>query len=363
MIEDEYIPTLSHATERDIDLLLVEELYASVSFLIWIASRAGLPSDATEWDVKHSKRRTRSRREIDIFVDIGGPGGRRNALLIENKLDATEQPDQAESYREELEFLAEGFASASMIIVCPETYAVRHSEFTEKFDAVVSYEDIRDYFLRVAQKSDRELARRYDYRAEILDQAINKYRRGYAPVPDKVVGDFNARYVELLSVVAPDIRPGSSMKKPANPRESTSMIFDPNATLADLPKEIRPRRFAHELGRGSDRRANYVAVTFAGWGAALPGIRTRLEADTVELGADFSAKSPTMVRPNPGLVLSIPTGPVDNQGNFDTQIDALEDGMAVASELRRWLLGNSETLFEWKRLVETEEQLMGQHVE
>ena len=363
MIEDEFIPTLSHATERDIDLLLVEELYASSNFLTWISTRAGLSGNAAAWEVKHSKRRTRSRREIDIFVDIAEPGGQRIALLIENKLDATEQPDQAESYREELGVLAEGFASAAMIIVCPDAYAVRHGGFTGKFDAVVSYEEIRDYFLGTSDKTGHELARRYDYRAEILNQAINKYRRGYMPVPDKVVGDFNARYVKLLSEVAPDIRPGSSMMKSANPRESTSMIFDPAATFTDLPKEIRPRRFAHELGRGSDRRANYVAVTFAGWGAALPVIRNRLEVDTVELGADFSAKSPTKVRPNPGLVLSIPTEPVDNQGDFDRQVDALEDGMAVASELRRWLLKNHESIFEWKRIVEEQKQLIHQHIE
>ncbi|MBY6200547.1 hypothetical protein KUV65_04175 [Maritalea mobilis] len=60
MIEDEYIPTLSHATERDIDLLLVEELYASRNFLTWIAARAGLSGDATEWDVNTNGPRTLS---------------------------------------------------------------------------------------------------------------------------------------------------------------------------------------------------------------------------------------------------------------------------------------------------------------
>lgn len=353
MIQDEFIPTLSHATERDIDLMLVEELHASGDFVTWMAGRAGLAGQPAAWDVKHSKRRTRSRREIDIFLEIDALGGQRAALLIENKLDATEQPDQAESYREELDALAEGYGSAAMVIVCPDAYTAQHGEFTGKFDAVVSYEDIREYFLEAAGEAGSEVVLRYRFRAEILDQAINKHRRGYTPIPDKVVGDFNARYVALLAEVAPEIRPGNSMKKPANPRESTSMIFDQAATLGDLPHEIRPRRFAHELGRGSERRANYVAVTFAGWGAALPRIRTRLEADAVELGADFSAKSPTKVRPNPGLILSVPTEPVDNQADFDSQTEALEDGMAVATELRRWLIQNQETLFEWKRLVET----------
>lgn len=62
-------------------------------------------------------------------------------------------------------------------------------------------------------------------------------------------------------------------------------------------------------------------------------------------------------------MLSIPTDPVGNRGDFDFQVEALEDGMAVASELRRWLLENIEALFEWKRLVETQDQLIGQQVE
>lgn len=134
------------------------------------------------------------------------------------------------------------------------------------------------------------------------------------------------------------------------------MIFDQAVSLADLPAEVRPRRFSHELGRGSDRRANYVAVTFAGWGRALPVIRDRLEADTIELGGDFTTKPPTKLRPNPGLVLSVPTEPVDNQRDFDSQIEALEDGMAVASELRRWLIENQAILFDWKRLAELQQK-------
>lgn len=213
MIKDEFIPTLSHATERDIDLMLVEELHASANFVGWMSARAELPAQAVAWDVKHSKRRTRSRREIDIFLEIGMSCGGRMALLIENKLDASEQPDQAESYRAELVTLSEGYARAAMIIVCPEAYSSQHGEFTGKFDAVVSYEDIRGYFLEASDESGSELVLRYKFRAEVLDQAINKHRRGYTPIPDKVIGDFNARYVALLAEVAPEISPGNSMKK------------------------------------------------------------------------------------------------------------------------------------------------------
>jgi len=352
-MDDAFIPTLSHATERDIDLLLVEELYASLNFTDWMCRQVGLMKPIASWDVKHSKRRTRSRREIDIFLEIDHSDGTRSAILIENKLDAMEQPDQAESYREELAILADNYERSAMLIVCPAGYAAQHHHFTAKFDATVTYETIRDHLRLLADESGHEAVLRCGFRADILDQAVNKYRRGYTPIPDRVVGDFNKLYVSLLAAAAPSIIPGNAMLKPANPRESTSMIFNQALSLSALPVEIRPSRFAHELGRGSDRRANYVAVTFAGWGSALPGVVDRLDADAIELGATFSSKTPNKNRPNPGLVMAIPTEPVDNQGDFDTQTEALEDGMAVALELRRWLHDNQEILLDWKRLIES----------
>jgi len=351
-VNDEFTPTLSHATERDIDLLLVEELHASFDFVVWMAAQAEIFVGIASWDVKHSKRRTRSRREIDIFVEIFHIDGTRSALLIENKLDASEQPDQAESYRAELDVLSGGYTRSAMIITCPSGYATQNSGFTRKFDFTVSYEAVAAYFRDTEAEAGSELVLRYGFRAEILDQAIYKHRRGYVAIPDKVVGDFNARYVALLAELAPDIRPGPSMLKPANPRESTSMIFDQAASLGGLPIFIRPRRFAHELGRGSDRRANYVAVTFAGWGQASAAAIDQLDADASALGARFSAKSATKLRPNPGLVLAIPTEPVDNQADFWTQLDALSAGILAAAKLRDWMLSNQDALVRWHKLVQ-----------
>ncbi len=349
---DVYIPTLTHATERDIDLLLVEELYANWDFVVWLAVRAGFDQKVVSWDVKHSKRRTRSRREIDIFVDITLKGGHRAALLIENKINASEQPDQAESYREELDVLAADYRSRSMVIVCPVGYHQQQVVFTSKFDLVLTYEEIRDWFAEAESEAGNEAALRFRLRAELFDQAINKHRRGYTAIPDKVVGDFNAQYVRLLAELAPEIFPGNSMLKPANPRESTSMIYDQDKSFASLPKDVRPRRFAHELGRGLERRANYVAVTFAGWGHALPQLKERFKRDTAQIGAEFFAKPPTKTRPNPGLVMMFPTEPVDNQADFSDQRDQMIDGIREAQVLRKWLCANSNILLSWKNLVE-----------
>jgi len=352
MSTDTFIPTFTHATERDIDLLLVEELFSSRDFLFWVAAQTDVTKSIKTWDVKHSKRRTRSRREIDIFIEIDHVDGSRTALLIENKIDAGEQPDQAESYRQELDVLASDYNRVAMLIVCPEDYRDQQHQFTSKFDVIITYQAIRNWFLVVEAEAGDEAVLRYRLRAELFDQAIHKHRRGYTPIPDTGVGDFNAKYVALLADVAPEIVPGNSMLKPANPRESTSMIFDQNRSLTELPSHIRPRRFAHELGRGSNRRANYVAVTFSGWGAAFPLIRDKLAADAAMIGGSFSAKPPTKLRPNPGLVMSIPTEPVDNQGSFFDQQGLLANGIDKAVLLRTWLIANQEVLEGWKALFD-----------
>ena len=349
-MSEEFIPTLTHATERDIDLLLVEELHVTLAFVAWMAQRAGLPDDISTATVLHSKRRTRNRREIDIFVEAISQSGQTLALLIENKLDASEQPDQAESYREELEALADRFATGATILVCPLAYRQQHSEFAAKFDCVIPYEDLADWFRERADQGQDSVRMRF--RASIIDQAITKARRGYTPVPNEVIGGFNARYVELLEALAPGIFPGPSMLREANPDESVSMIFDARRSLAFLPDELRPSRFAHEFGRGQDTRANYVAVVFPGWGRALPMIRERLERDTAGLNVTFATKPATKARPRPGLVMAWPSPAVDNKGDFEAQRGLMEQGIMVALEVQAWLRTNQPVLHQWKSMVD-----------
>jgi len=351
--DTDIIPTLTHATERDVDLLLVEELIASEEFLVWVAARAGWDETPSTWRVLHSKRRTRNRREIDIFVEIESNSAAKPAvILIENKLSEDEQPQQAESYREELNRIADDCSYSAMLLVCPSAYADIHREFASKFDAIVSYESVAK-LLRLRTKSvDAELGRRVAFRADLLDQATHKFRRGYTPVPNAVIGSFNENYVALLARLAPEIRPGRSMLGDARPDESVSMIFDHGQSLGFLADDIRPRRFAHELGRNQDHRANYVAVTFAGWGIALKQIEDQLLADTAGTGFSFSAKPATSKRPNPGLVMSFPARPADNQAAFETQLPMLSDGIRSAQRLREWLRNNQSLLRGWKQAVE-----------
>ena len=350
------IPTLTHATERDIDLLIVEEALASRRFVEWIAIKLQLPLVFETWEVLHSKRRTRSRREIDICIETFGHDRRPIwVLLIENKIDANEQPDQAESYREELEQQYDGHQVGKMALVCPEEYSHSNHEFSKKFDSTITYEEVIRYFDNNLNGDD-EAKRRSKFRRDCFSQAIHKYRRGYRKIGNPTIRDFNSQYVQLMRDITPALKPGKTMLGPTKPNESVSMILD-NSSLSALPAEIRPRRFSIELGKGQSNRANYVAITFAGWGRSIEPIKQNFDVAIKDdltrfLNLSFSAKPPNRKRPNPGLVVSSTTCPISNQEDFGSQKDLIADGLLKADLFREWLEAHQSLLREWKAIAE-----------
>ena len=141
------------------------------------------------------------------------------------------------------------------------------------------------------------------------------------------------------------------MLKTASPDESVSLIFDQTRSLGFLPEVIRPRRFAHELGKNEDHRANYVAVTFQGWGVGFNKLEEQLYCDTKDYGFTFNAKKPNKNRPTPGLVMSLETCPVNNQADFDSQRAYVEMGIRSALRLQSWLKNNQPILNRWSQLA------------
>jgi hypothetical protein len=238
-----------------------------------------------------------------------------------------------------------------MILVCPEAYAAAHASFAAKFDSVVTYERIAAQLCARAGSESGELRARLEFRSRLVEQAVSKGRRGYVPVPVPSIENFNARYVALLAEIAPEIFPGQTMLRSGKPGDSVSMIYDERRSLDFLAPDVMPRRFSHELGRNQNHRANYVAVTFGGWGRALPLAGTEMLACVERSGISLHAARRTPNRPNPGLVMSLPTPPVDNQGNFDSQFVAVRQGIAQAIALRAWLADNQALLRTWSRTI------------
>jgi hypothetical protein len=284
--------------------------------------------------VVHSVRRIHNRREIDICVEIETGDTAPAMLLIENKLDTSEQIDQSKSYRDEAGFLiSTGRASTVWtMLVCPAGYARTNWRFASEFDGHVPYESIRDLLAERVGAESGELAARLRHRAALLDQAVEKHRRGYTPVPLPVITDFNERYVALLREKHPNLVPGPAMLKPASPGESVTMIFGPQ-TLPAWPF-LPQMRLVHQL-----REAN-ANLCFYGWGDQFADLAEPLARLAAGLGFKLQPTINRRKNGKSGLMLIAPADVVDNQRPFEPQVAAILDGMAKAEALRQWLFAN-----------------------
>ncbi|MCB1356100.1 MAG: PD-(D/E)XK nuclease family protein [Maritimibacter sp.] len=336
------VPTLTHATERDIDLLLVEELACSPDFVAWLLARAaGTRPIVQSSEVLHSTRRMFNRREIDIRLRASTDRGD-VLLLIENKLDADEQPDQARSYREEAETLAEDGLVVLTLLVSPDGYAASHPEFSGAFDHLVTYEEVETYFESAARELPALLASRMTYRAGLMRQAIDRGRRGYVQVIHPGKRAFSERYVALLQEMAPELVPGPSMLR-ESAAESVTMIFAPE-TLPKWP--FLPRmRIVHQL---RDANAN---LNFYGWGDAWDQLSETIGAALEN--SDFHALPTMNRRRNGGSSLKIvaETPKVDQFGDFDAQVDAIQQGIRATATLRHWMLEHQHDIREWAAIA------------
>jgi hypothetical protein len=91
----ENITKIEAVTERDIDLLLLEELSVSDEFPLWLYSIVAGANDAPSCEGAWHSISDPSLGESDLIV-IYENGV---AVLLENKIDAPAQPEQGQRYR------------------------------------------------------------------------------------------------------------------------------------------------------------------------------------------------------------------------------------------------------------------------
>src|SRR2546427_7288272 len=85
--------------EAYIDLLLLEEFWSSSAFRAWWLAQVDFPDPARHdlLDARHSV--SDADGESDLVLEVADRSGTRWAVLIEDKVDAAAQPDQASRYR------------------------------------------------------------------------------------------------------------------------------------------------------------------------------------------------------------------------------------------------------------------------
>src|SRR4051812_5076572 len=85
--------------ERDVDLLLLEEFLASAEFGNWFLRKVSNGQASSGALIGARRSVTESNGESDLEVTLKLPDDSTLRLLIENKVGAGLQPQQAERYR------------------------------------------------------------------------------------------------------------------------------------------------------------------------------------------------------------------------------------------------------------------------
>lgn len=324
--------TFSYVSERDIDHLLVEELRASRPFLRVVLeaavglkqTRKLLDADEVPVDVNHSVSTAGTGAgETDIEIRVGRESDGRwsTVVLLENKVDAQFQPEQAERYALRASGKVEsGEAAASAtLLTAPADYLASASS-AEIFDAVLSYEALRIWFLARALTPDAELARRFSHRAEVIEQAIEKSRRGYTytPTPSAEASAFALAYWQLASAEYPQL----DLVKPDPVRSAGSKWFYFGRRLQRDSRIPRPK-FLHKT-TGVER----VDITLTQW---APRVAAVAQATTHLLPPEMEVKDA-----GSSLAFSVRVPPVDITKPFDQQIDAIRESLSTAVRLQEW---------------------------
>ena len=205
-------PPLESVTERDIDLLILEELSADASFRKAFLRHltpafAGGHTFLGAW---HSVTDP-SLGESDLLMLIEHEG-RRRAYLIENKIDAPPQPKQAVRYRMRGDrgIKESRWDEFTTCIVAPERY-LHGIEEADLYDGQLSYERISE-LLRNASTLDEE---HREFRIGMVSQAIEQNRRGYSPKHDERVTAFWRGYWEDVTDAFPELVMPEPKSKPS----------------------------------------------------------------------------------------------------------------------------------------------------
>ena len=295
----------THPAERDIDLLLIEELNVDSSFLSWFYGLVWGTSDQdlTFLGAWHSLTHPEY-GESDIVVLVEGAESRKLAILIEDKIDAITQPNQAGRYRirGDAGIEDEWWHQYRTCIVAPQAYLDVNSE-VERYDVSISYESIKQWF------ETKEGDHRSKYRAQIIEFAIEQNKRGYQPEPHGGVTRFWFDYWQLSTN---EFR-GLQMKNPGGkPAGADWARFNP----------IELKNASVVLHKWED---GAVDLTILRAGADIERLK--------QLNKSLLVDGLSMLTTGESAAIRIEVPKMDRFGEFAPQIDKARAGLLAASRL------------------------------
>ena len=253
-------------SERDLDLIQLEELYGASGYADWLACKVGLHSSRFV-SAHHSVSATvnGASGETDLLVYFEKAGAR-TAVLVEDKISAAFTHRQAERYMERgQDLVMRGEAEAfTTVLVAPRMY-LSSVPATDPWQNKISVEEIASWF-------EGQAGHHFRWRFQALNAVLQKLARNLSASSEDAARFSLALSNYLLAMHAPNLWhnpgkdrtgpiirfPGSSAKKmlwwKVATNQMTLQLMDEYQGLAQRIKlpvgiDLEP---AHEHGRKCD---------------------------------------------------------------------------------------------------------------
>ena len=178
--------------ERDIDILLMHQfVIKNEAFISAFFEKIGINTiDYQDVNISHSVMTADGETDIEVIFVCNN---KRIALLIEDKISATAQRDQAARYKKraaEAKKLGK-YDDYYIFIAAPKKY-LENNEEAGKYTYNISYEEIKDTLTDV-------------FDLAILDRALEESKSGYIPIVDRRVSLFWKRMIEFAEEKYPNV--------------------------------------------------------------------------------------------------------------------------------------------------------------
>ena len=290
-------------SERDMDMLFLEEFVCSDSFLRIFTDIANIkPSRVLS---VHASKTDVSLGESDMTVIVQS-NDEKIGLLIEDKIDAVAMPEQSARYslRGQKGIERGDYDRFFVFIIAPQKYLSQNAE-AQKYPNIVEYERILSYFEELNQP-------RAAFRIQQIKQAIEKQKKGYQVEMDPAVTDFWAKYSEFQKKHYPDVY-----------FIYNGEIKGSNATWPRFRTVIDGLYMYHKTEFGA------VDLTFDGCAENIVDIE-RLLTDTL---GDYISRGFTVHRTGKSAAVRLIVPALNLHKSFEEQENKADSGLAAVRKL------------------------------
>jgi hypothetical protein len=291
--------------ERDVDLILLEELVTDACFCEWFVDELNLPKFISTNGAWRSISDF-GLGETDLLFSYNSEHSK-IFILIENKLEASFQETQYDRYaKRATTYLNKKACDESFVVlIAPNLYCENQNEF----ETFITYEAI-------ASRLEFTGTKRNLFKSELLKIATEKLRRGYQPVNSEPVQKFWYAYWMYKEKHYPTF----IMKKPGIVPHNSDwpMLFD---------EELKGITFYHKLAQGN---------TDANFKECNEALLQKIE--------EILPKEMSIIKHNKSFSIRIKSYKVDRTSEFHAQLENIMKGLSNLEVLRNWIKANKVRL-------------------